>query len=304
VKWRVSAQPLQQNVYGTTGYDGLSGQNTKRGPLQGVDGLKPDRTLRIDCQIYAELLQSYTDHIPILHPFLDQDTLSLFVSPSNHVPNKVHHRPTAVLNKAVKRKHSTSTASGPSIETTSECSSLSNRLFRPLPERSISAALLLLVMALGKICQYKGPLPGSALGRTQTSHQQTQQSPTPAQSSDNWNVASAPDGDFRLGRLSVVPSSERLSPFEKGPKDLDVIPGLAYYAYAINILGDLHGSFDLTYIQAKLLAGLYAGQVAHVIESWRWIASACTDFQVLLRTYVPVFLFTESHSNDLLQGNA
>ena len=294
--------PTERQWY--TGYDGLSGENTKKGPHEGVDGLKPDGTLRIECQTYADLLQSYTDNIHILHPFLDLDAISLFISPSNPVPNQAHHKPTTVLIKGVKRKHSTSTASGPPIETTSECSSLSNRLSRPFPDRSISTALALLMMALGSICQWKGPLPGMALGRTQPSHQRTQQFPTSTQTSDYWNVPSAPNGDIQLGRISGVQSRDRLSPSEKGPKNLDVIPGLAYYAYAVNILGDLQGTFDLTYVQAKLLAGLYAAQLAHVMESWNWIASACTDFQVLLLTCVPVFLFTGSHSNDFLQGKA
>jgi len=47
-----------------------------------------------------------------------------------------------------------------------------------------------------------------------------------------------------------------LSSFEKGPKNLVVIPDLAYYTHAINILGNLRKRNDLTYIQPELFAGL------------------------------------------------
>ncbi len=101
-----------------------------------------------------------------------------------------------------------------------------------------------------------------------------------------YRTVASPNGGLRPGLLSRMSSNEGLSSFDKGVKNADVIPGLAYYAYATDILGNLHGGNDLTYIQANLLAGLYAGQLARVFESWSWINSACRACQVLARPYV------------------
>jgi hypothetical protein len=49
--------------------------------------------------------------------------------------------------------------------------------------------------------------------------------------------------------------------------NLDIIPGLAYYAYATNILGNMQGGNNLRHVQAALLAALYAGQLAYPIQS-------------------------------------
>lgn len=275
-------------------FDRLNGENMKRMPHVAFGGLGPDGTLQIDRQTCDDLLKSYTENIHILHPFLNmgqlkntKDELARRYNATEYQGTlSHHHKPAAPPTKAIKRKHSTSTTSGPPTKSSCGCSSSSNSMFRPSLERSVSTALVLLVLALGKICQWKDPLPGSAPDRTQTSHQRTQRSPTLNQSSNYWNMASTPDVSFRLGHIGRVSSNEGLSSFEKGSKNLDAIPGLAYYAYATNILGNLHGSIDLTYVQANLLAGLYAGQLAHVIESWSWISTACRDLQVLLRPCV------------------
>ena len=66
---------------------------------------------------------------------------------------------------------------------------------------------------------------------------------------------------------------------------MDVIPGLAYYRYAAQILG-LQGGNGLPHVQAALLAGLYAGQLAHPFQSHRWIYQAAGACQVLVRSYV------------------
>ena len=308
-----------------TGFGSPGSGDTKRIVHEGVGGLNPDGTLKIDSQTCAGLLKSYMDNLQILHPFLDKHRLtrmvdrfakrynpaeyptmrSPFVGSSSNVPGDVRREPAAPLNKTMKRKYSSSTTPGAFTDSSSGAgSSSSATLFRPLLERSISTALVLLVLALGKICEWKDPLPGPVPDGTPHSRQQQQhsysplsmqvdspvpvsvrQSPTPSQSSTYRTVAS-PSTGLKFGRISRRSSNEGLSSFEKGPKNADVIPGLAYYAYATDIMGNLHGGNDLTHIQANLLAGLYAGQLARVFESWTWINSACRACQVLVRPYV------------------
>ena len=69
----------------------------------------------------------------------------------------------------------------------------------------------------------------------------------------------------------------------KQDKNVDVIPGLAYFVRAAEILGCLHGGNELTNVQACLLAGLYTSQLACVIESWSWIQTACRACHFLIR---------------------
>ncbi|KAJ5730310.1 uncharacterized protein N7483_004818 [Penicillium malachiteum] len=66
-------------------------------------------------------------------------------------------------------------------------------------------------------------------------------------------------------------------------KNLQVIPGLALYGYATGILGHLQGGVELEHVQASLLAGLYAGQLAHPFQSHGWISQAARGCQVLIR---------------------
>lgn len=70
-----------------------------------------------------------------------------------------------------------------------------------------------------------------------------------------------------------------------GAKNLDVIPGLAYYAKAAEILGDQGDGNDLVHAQMFLLAGLYKGQLARVKESMSWISMAGRAIMMLLDRY-------------------
>ncbi|EOD46234.1 C6 finger domain-containing protein [Neofusicoccum parvum] len=63
---------------------------------------------------------------------------------------------------------------------------------------------------------------------------------------------------------------------------MDITPGLGYYAYAVEILGAVHGGNDLSHGQAGVLACLYMGQLARVLESWGWICYACRVCGVLI----------------------
>ncbi|KAF2158413.1 hypothetical protein M409DRAFT_31077 [Zasmidium cellare ATCC 36951] len=65
----------------------------------------------------------------------------------------------------------------------------------------------------------------------------------------------------------------------------DVIPGIAYYAKAAEILGDQGDGNDLVHAQMFLLAGLYKGQLAHVKESMSWITMAGRAIFILLDRY-------------------
>lgn len=58
-------------------------------------------------------------------------------------------------------------------------------------------------------------------------------------------------------------------------KNYEVIPGLEYFGFATDILGNQFGSYKLNYIQAQILACLYYAQLGRVVPSFRHIRFAC-----------------------------
>ncbi len=293
---------LPESLWGN-GFGTPNSADFKRPGQENIGGLNPDGSLKLDPPTLRRLLAAYLNNIHILHPFLDKQrttdmvekfalkynngnvTLSPFAVPAAASPHDHNIGP--------KRKRSIATIPSANAQTSSS---------KSLPERSISSALVLLVLALGKVCEHRDPLP-SPVGETEqtpTSHtlsaQQMQaDSPpvsirqSPASSHSSYNSATSPTETLRMGmssRRASVDGPIFMNIRDSGLKNLDVVPGLAYYAYATDILGNLHGGNDLSHIQAHLLAGLYAGQLARVLESWKWINSACTACQVIIRPCV------------------
>jgi hypothetical protein len=97
-----------------------------------------------------------------------------------------------------------------------------------------------------------------------------------------------------LGKICThkedLPGSQRSS-FDKSSasfqtaKNIEIVPGLAYYAKAAEILGGQVDGNDLIHAQMFLLAGLYKGQLARVKESMSWIAMAGRVIKTLLDRY-------------------
>ena len=284
--------------------------NTAR-PENHPGGLNVDGTLKIDPRTLHELLDSYLNNIHIMHPFLDRSRLVRMVdqfaarynvSDATTSPFPVDNSglgpdgrrdSAAMLNKATKRKYSNGSSMGGAAV---EANAVNRSTTKPLLERSISTAIVLLVMALGKICAYPKPLPGplkndaregpsavprSFSPRSPMATTSLRASPTSSQASP-YNVIMSPRSTVRMTTLSRRSSAEDVAVLP-GMKNADQIPGLAYFAQATDILGNLHAGNELPHVQAFLLAGLYAGQLACNFESWSWIYTACRACRVLIR---------------------
>jgi hypothetical protein len=129
-------------------------------------------------------------------------------------------------------------------------------------ERSLRNAIVLLVLALGKVCAYKQPLPAP----------QSDRSPYINQSWGYVRDSPNPHGSF------TSDTSE-----DHRQRNIDILPGMAYYAYATDILGNQQGGNTTAHAQAFLLAALYLGQYARVLESWSWISNACRIALILIK---------------------
>ncbi|KAF3031016.1 hypothetical protein E8E15_011544 [Penicillium rubens] len=194
---------------------------------------------------------------------------------------------------------------------------------RPRVGKNIDNALVLLCLALGAICEAPTPLPGPIMDKKIDYLNQPIPAPlpplTPPQPANTTYVTNAngvlspANSDSAAMQMSfsnslysvpTQPAGQAFpnSPFTKGieglsrrdvtntrdeqgnTKNYQVIPGLTLYGYATTILGHLQGGNELEHVQCGLLAGLYAGQLAHPFQSHSWISQASRACQVLVRT--------------------
>ena len=303
---------------GLWGTGSISPTNNDNLLVPAVSGSNAENKLDIHPNTLKRLFNSYLETIHILHPFIEKSRLtrmierfslrynkseqtltrSLFAVPVTNIALDALRDGSGGLYKTAKRKHSSS-----HYTTSADMNSGATRDGSEIRlEHSISTAIVLLVMALGRICEWKDDLPGpvgvqpdkqqeSPKNLPQTNsptgiHTVSQSPPTSLNQSPqsasyattNPSIPSLLSGP-RPGTYSPRPSDDPSSL----PRNVDVIPGLAYYAKATDILGNLHGLNDLAHVQAHLLAGLFAGQLARTFESWSWIHSACIACRFLVR---------------------
>lgn len=273
-------------------------------------GLNSNNTLRLDGKTIDSLLHSYILHIHIMHPFLDEGNLTRIMDnfkrryglagpTAGNVNIDALRDPNAVFARPVKRKASDGQFF---VNDSTPVSTTQSSTSTPLLERSPNTAMVLLILALGKICDHREPLPGPVpvnpadrstyparssspqsglFGQSPSDSSSIRHSPT--SSSHSMVNPSAPSPT--IGLLRQNHRSPRSSVGELPPqvRNLDVIPGLAYYAQATDILGNLTGSTSLIHVQCCILAGLYSGQLANSIESLGWIQNAARTLLVILR---------------------
>lgn len=188
------------------------------------------------------------------------------------------------------------------------------------PQRSIKHALVLLILALGKICLVKDrkipeapeknrdfiPNHGSPVVRNGQITSPTNGSPPSSAISQSPGQALPSPKD--MDRSAASRRSSMQANGSHGPtsaaslalprKNYEVIPGLDYFAYATDILGNQFGGYKLDHVQAHILASLYYGQLGRVVPSFRHIRFACQIIVDKLQPYVPLVAFSLSTTND------
>ncbi|KAI9675189.1 MAG: hypothetical protein M1829_003549 [Trizodia sp. TS-e1964] len=240
---------------------------TLRRPYESTGGLYPDGTLWLDPTQVQKLYASYIEHIHIMHPFMDEASLTTMIDQFTSQVNPNHPSPATSHQK---RKRSSLHGRDPS--------------WSIQPERSISTAVVLLVLALGQITAYKDWLPGPA---------------APENEEDlPWRHCDSAD-----------PSSPRSAGATRAhkPLNVDVIPGLGYFTYATEIIGSQLGAYNLASVQAGILASLYSGQMVRVLDSWRWIHWAAAGATILANPFVAQSETTDGlvarHDRDIKMDN-
>jgi hypothetical protein len=244
------------------------------------------------------LVQSYKDNINNMHPLLVPHNLDTLVEnflksiPENPVKSK---GPIAGFVRNAespgnKRKRSPGLMDYPNTPESRDWD-----LLKPgRPQRSISSAIVLCVLALGSICLRKGKIPDCVPDREDGIYGS---SPT-VRNGQPPSPMSSPSMSTPMGIPSPLDTDReqlhsRRTSIEGGPyptkghatkaRNLDRIPGLIYFALATDIIGNQLGGNSLPHVHCNILAGLYHGQLARVMESHAYIHEACRGLQVLLR---------------------
>ncbi|KAJ5848937.1 hypothetical protein N7534_008255 [Penicillium rubens] len=194
---------------------------------------------------------------------------------------------------------------------------------RPRVGKNIDTALILLCLAIGAICEAPAPLPGPIMDKKIDYLNQHIPAPlTPLHSppplitayvTDANGVLPPANSDSAAVQMSLsnplysVPAQSARQAFpnsssnngmeglsrrditntrdkQGNTRNYQAIPGLTLYGYATAILGHLQGGNELEHVQCSLLAGLYAGQLAHPFQSHSWISQASRACQILVRT--------------------
>ena len=246
-------------------------------------GLSPRGGLMLDSAAVDSYFRSYMDHIYILHPFMETRVLRQIIHTFKRKYSwdyRPNHAVNAVAGYKRKRENTESPLPMEDYSSSFTAGAVSKPQARGVNvtsiEHSVANAIVLLVIALGKVCAHRDPLPGPASTSTmKTSTPHTMYSTL----TDLPYTKSAPASPYNQlnGNGITAPS-----PSAAQGKNMDIIPGLSYFAKAADIIGELPGGVNVSYVQANLLAALYMGQLARIAASHHYISVACRGCQVLI----------------------
>jgi hypothetical protein len=227
-------------------------------PIRDFNSSEPD----LRSHTASRLINLYMDHFNVIHPILSPSRLKTlfmhFIKPSNSA--KSTSKAGNEEARRLKRKRSVG-----------EAEALNGALtgFK-MPEPSIELALFLLVLALGKIYDRKekpahsfyegGEQPGGSASLRNSY-------PSPEQVDRSW-------ADRHPSVGGNVPQK---------PGNMDIAPGLDYFAAATNIIGKIDDRDSQCYVQVQILASLYQKQLGLLSTSHAAIIEAARALQVILR---------------------
>ncbi|PNS20731.1 hypothetical protein CAC42_2976 [Sphaceloma murrayae] len=250
-------------------------------------------------EIVWKYFHSYRRNIHALHPFLDMPTLASFVK--TFIKRHSYLDPRCQSQESRSAGSTFTTANSDTAHrgvkrrrtdqhyTQQDGPRLSN-------ERSLPVAITYLVLALGSICEWQylvpGPLGEETHGTSLMPPPNVPYSASPPATSrlspsSNYSGSTPGSTDARYHAHSPRVMYDSPGPGSGAPKrprtNVEQIPGLDYYREACQILGMFADSNDVAVAQARLLAGLYKGQLGRVQESWSWIFDAARICRYQLR---------------------
>ncbi|KAL5407815.1 hypothetical protein PMIN04_011602 [Paraphaeosphaeria minitans] len=240
-----SPATVKEGLWGCPPADHSNPSTTNRDPPRyDLGGLGPDGKPDFNSKTLWELYRSYQDNIHSLHPFLNPAKLRKIIQEFQEVysPDRIERKRSSTLH--------------------GDAYGVAEESARGSIERSLRNAIILLVLALGKVCLHTAKLP----------HPQSDRQP-------------AANGTWGYHRDSPRSATDSFSSdaSDTRARNINILPGMAYFSYASDILGNQSGGNTIAHAQAMLLAALYLGQYGRVLESWSWTNNACRICLVLIR---------------------
>ncbi len=324
----ISSQPtsfntsLDENFSQYASPNGTWNSNTKYNDAPPeIRGIDEYGLVAIDAETVRRYRDSYLEHIHKLHPFLNQLDLEQrterFIA--MHCPRDPESaaalsvRNSAEAPRGAKRKRSGETLHGTSYDQQSPPTGQPDGAAPQKVQKSIRNAIILLVLALGRICEVRDePIRGACTDRIiDYRNEPIPGVPPRAGVSPSGPDSMGPPGSSFYSSFQDQPApipsvtDEKFITHPDPPhlQNVDTVPGLVYYAYAARILGESQGATSLPYVQAALLAGLYTGQLAHPFQSHSWIAQAARACQVLTLPWVALCFTVLTLFGGLLIGD-
>lgn len=269
-----------------------------RGGVLGPDG-NPDFS---ESRVWL-YVQAFKGNVLNLHPIIQPDVLDDWVSyfldtlpPAQSKGQKPGPDPKlcfAVINAqstnetiGAKRKRSPEpNGAGVPLEKTAKMGK---------PSRSLHSALVLTVLALGKLCLHRDSIPDVVTIPDSSAHG----SPRVRNGAYSSPARGSPPGNSSQSQSSTPVEQERgvhsrrssfqgTSSMRSGyslKKNYEVIPGLEYFAFASDILGNHAGNYNnLKNVYANIFAGIYYGQLGRPLESFAFIHKASHNLQFIMR---------------------
>jgi hypothetical protein len=267
-----------------------------------LGGLNVNGEPRLDEPLVKRLYDSYMKHMWIIFPILDPTTLKQQIerfiasycpaegqpqSSSPYTPTNMT-KPPESFPTTVPSKRKYSSESGPANFSAKIPPDPGYSMpIKGYIHRSMPNAIVLLVLALGKLCETndflhppadeysrRGEPAQAAFHGSPSTPGMAKSSPTPSATAYHSPGTYDP---VRPGEVSRGSSTEFAMPesrYSDASYNVDRYPGLAYFAAASSIMGELYGGHTLTDAYAYILAGLYWGQIGRVMQSASYIIHA------------------------------
>jgi hypothetical protein len=277
-------------------------------PVHNKGGLNPNGSLRLDQTTVKRLTDSYMRNMWVIYPIFDAEDLKQRVaifcsmySPDDDVkpatPPNMHYSAHSPLEPStLKRSFS-------EMQGVEEDRGYSAKPKRPV-DYSLNNAIILLVLALGKLCEHEKYIMSEEIGRPDPFPEDNNNSqgssppfarPSSTRSSNNSSSPKFPNN------LLNTSSHEPYIPATA--KNVLKLPGLGYYAEAVSMLGHCIGRRGLDAVHAHILTGLYWGQMGYILQSADCIHMAANSVVELLHTF-PVEDITAADAEALKVWNA
>lgn len=266
-------------------------RDSQQRPSPSQGGLTASGSLDLDRSTLETLLASYLTHIHVLHPFLDKQKLRVIMNAFVDTFSNDPARESPSLDSLSPREH-TRKRKRSRIEDDIGPYDTRTVFLLSRQRQRLDNATICLVLALGKICMHKDPLPSVSDGAPDVVALFTQDDPRDGQSQGASprsipSTCATPPVSSHASTRGYYGDSYFEYPQEAFPtqseRNLDAVPGLAYYTAATDVLGSQADGTTLAHAQVFALAGLYKGQLGRVRESISWISKAGQIIRLLLQ---------------------